>query len=81
MTNLAKLESLASILVNCQSVQKLAVEGLQFDPTNKPVNKANWTDEEKENVEESKIIAEKNNFFFIICPILLVYRFVCKLKI
>jgi len=65
MTDLKKLENLASLLArqDLQSVQKLAVEGLQFDPTNKPVNKANWTDEEKANVEESRIIAEKNNFF------------------
>ena len=54
MTDLKKLEKLAKLLANkdLQSVQKLAVEGLQFDPTNKPVNKANWTDEEKENVED-----------------------------
>ena len=65
MTDLKKLENLAYLLArqDLQSVQKLAVEGLQFDPTNKPVNKANWTDEEKANVEESRIIAEKNNFF------------------
>ena len=57
------LESLAFRLVDLPSLRKLAVEGLQFEYADKPVNKQNWTDDEKEIVVESKIIAEKNNFF------------------
>mgnify|MGYP001367115260 CR=1 FL=1 len=57
------LESLAFRLVDLPSLRKLAVEGLQFEYADKPVNKQNWTDDEKEIVVESKIIAEKNDFF------------------
>ena len=63
MTDLTKLGNLAFRLVDLQSLQKLAVEGLQFEYADKPVNKQNWTDDEKEIVDESKIIAEKNDFF------------------
>ena len=63
MTDLKKLESLAFRLVDLPSLRKLAVEGLQFEYADKPVNVQNWTDEEKETVVESKIIAEKNDFF------------------
>ena len=63
MTDLKKLKSLAFRLVDLSSLRKLAVEGLQFEYADKPVNKQNWTDDEKEIVVESKIIAEKNNFF------------------
>ena len=63
MTDLKKLESLAFRLVDLPSLRKLVVEGLDFEFADKPVNKQNWTDDEKEIVVESKIIAEKNNFF------------------
>ena len=63
MTDLKKLESLAFRLVDLPSLRKLAVEALQFEYADKPVSMQNWTDDEKEIAVESKIIAEKNNFF------------------
>ena len=63
MPDLKKLESLAFRLVDLPSLRKLVVEGLQFEFADKPVSMQNWTDDEKKIVVESKIIAEKNNFF------------------
>ena len=63
MPDLKKLESLAFRLVDLPSLRKLVVEGLDFEFADKPVNKQNWTDDEKKIVVESKIIAEKNDFF------------------
>jgi len=60
---MADLESFAFRLVDLPSLRKLVVEGLQFEYADKPVSKQNWTDDEKEIVVESKIIAEKNDFF------------------
>ena len=63
MIDLKKLENLAYRLKDLTSLRKLAVEGLQFEYADKPVSKQNWTNDEKHIVVDSKIIAEKNDFF------------------
>jgi len=63
MTDIDKIKTDAFRLVDLLSLQKLAVERLQFEYADKPVSKQNWTDDEKKIVVESQIIAEKNNFF------------------
>ena len=63
MPDQTTLTTLAFRLQDLKSLRTLVVEGLDFDFADKPVDTQNWTDKEKEIVVDSKIIAEKNNFF------------------
>ena len=56
-----KLETLAYRLKDLESLRNLFSE-LNFDFTNKPVNKDNWSDEQKVMVKEARIIASKNDY-------------------
>ena len=56
-----KLESLAYRLNDMKSLRNLFSE-LNFDYENEPVNKDNWSKEQKDTVTESKIIASKNGY-------------------
>ena len=56
-----KLEGLASKLNDMQSLRNLFSE-LNFDYMDEPVNKDNWSEQQKEIVTESRIIASKNGY-------------------
>ena len=60
MTN-QKLENLAFRLKDLQSLRNLFSE-LNFDFADKPVNKDNWSEEQKKIVAESRIVASKNGY-------------------
>ena len=56
-----KLESLAYRLKDLNSLRNLFSE-LNFDFADKPVNKDNWSKEQKQIVQEAKIIASKDDY-------------------
>ena len=56
-----KLETLAYRLKDLSTLRDLFSE-LNFNFTDKPVNKDNWNNEQKVIVQESKIIASKNDY-------------------
>ena len=60
MTN-KKLENLAYQLQDMNSLRNLFSE-LNFDFEDKPVNKDNWNDEQKQMVLEARVIAKKNDY-------------------
>ena len=56
-----KLENLACRLQDMNSLRNLFSE-LNFDFEDKPVNKDNWNDEQKQMVLEARVIAKKNDY-------------------
>ena len=56
-----KLENLAYRLQDMNSLRNLFSE-LNFDFEDKPVNKDNWNDEQKQMVLEARVIAKKNDY-------------------
>ena len=56
-----KLETLAYRLKDLSTLRNLFSE-LNFDFADKPVNKDNWNDEQKNIVQEAKIIATKDDY-------------------
>ncbi len=59
-----KLESLAYRLENLDSLRKLFSE-LNFDSSDEPINKENWTENQIEIVQEARVVSFKNEYQII----------------
>jgi len=73
-----KLKSLAYRLDDSDSLRRLFSE-LNFDNCDKPIDKDNWNDDQKNLIQEARIIANKNNYD--ICYLKTNSKFLNSLKI
>ena len=61
MTNIQKLESDAFRLKDIESLRRLFAD-LNFEYEDKPVDKQNWNQRQKDIVVDSRIVARKDNY-------------------